>query len=86
MTKYTVVGLYDDNDQIWVEIVDADNHNGAILKAGEALLAAQPEMDAGNILIASVFRGAHRDLNKVTGMMPVTSFPGWKINEDDENV
>lgn len=69
--KFTVVGLYDNNDQVWVEHVDAPTADEAILVAGRMIIATNCGMDPGNLLVVSVFEGHLHDCNKHEFVYPV---------------
>jgi len=80
--RYTVVGIYDDNDQVWVEHVEAKDPGDAIVTAGRSITSKNPGMDSGNVLIVSVFPGQLNDLNETESVASVVDFPGFEEEGD----
>jgi len=57
MKKYTVVGLYNDNHQVWVDFLKAENVESAVRKGH-----ARMTLSGGGGAVLAVFEGEHKDL------------------------
>lgn len=79
-TEFTVVGLYDDNQQVWVEHIVAEDAGEAVINAGRKLLKREgnEDMDPENLLIVSVFHGHLYDKNENSAVVSIVDFPGWE--------
>ena len=60
MKKYTVVGMYADNQQPWVQHVKADDPQAAAAEGCRSLMT-DPEVvaDEDNLFVVEVFEGHH---------------------------
>jgi len=83
--KYTVVGYYEDNGQIWVEHAEADDTNGAVVAAVKHLeeLNDRPNDISFReyVCIVSVFEGHLKDLSDAEFVSAAIDWPGLEVEE-----
>lgn len=74
--KYTVIGMYEDNGQIWGTSVDAETPAQAARGAALEMLKINEweEDDLSNLLIIDVIKGDHKLLLGNTEMIPASEF------------
>lgn len=74
MKKWTVVGYYQDNGEVWVRWVTAKDWKSAIQRAVKQTLKSNEGMDMLNIIICSVFKGHQRDYNENDNVCDASEF------------
>lgn len=71
--KYTVVGYYKDNDQIFCSHVEALGWKDAVRKTRKEL-EQHDGVEAEDLMLVSVFRGGMKDLNDSDYVEPLSEF------------
>lgn len=81
--KYTVVGYYEDNGQIWVEYAVAENSSQAVIYAVKALESRNEDcLDRANICIVEVFEGHNPGLTDGDHVSSAIDWPGLEVKDD----
>lgn len=70
MIEYTIVGMYDDEMQIFVMYIKAATPEDAVSQLPNLL-----ECEADTLLVISIFEGRHKDLNDTTTPSYVSDWP-----------
>lgn len=71
MTKYTVVGFYESNSQVFCAHVTAKDETEAVTKTPKALSDADPD----DLVVIAIFKGHHEDLNECQTLSCVQDWP-----------
>lgn len=77
--KYTVIGFYEDNNQIWAEHTSAEGVCEAVVKACTALAKRNERTDDDffrGLNIVSVVEGHAKDLNDSETVSSAADWPG----------
>lgn len=85
MPKFTVVGFYDNNGNIFVQHVEAEDVNGAVTNTVKTLQHSpgKPESDTKyfrqNLNIVSVLEGHCKDLCEADSVSSAIDWPGLEV-------
>lgn len=72
--KYTVVGYFSDNNQVWIEHVLANTWDDAI-RQGIKQIKLVSEQPTDNIVIVEVFQGHHKGQSEQEATCFACDFP-----------
>lgn len=72
LKKFTVIGYFNDNDQVWVEWVLAITAEVAAIRGVEQVLRhdGNEEMGSDDVTVVGIFAGHHQELGKETYAVP----------------
>ena len=87
LNPYTVVGYYEDNNQIWVEHANGRDYSDAVVKAVKKLERTNDQKNFSesfrkNVCIVEVFSGLHKGLTEGESVSSAIDWPGLEINND----